>query len=117
MKKLIIIATVLFSVNVFAAGTIDCTAEDGSSIKGIVNNQQGSVPTQVEYSVRGSSFKPATVINYISTKAFANGSVEEEQVQTIAIIDSETGELATVVTNGSLIDKTGAYSVTCSFGY
>ena len=118
MKKLVIaIITLMVSNYAFAAGTLNCVAEDGSAIRAIVNGEQGSVPHQVEYSIRGSKFKAATVLQYISGRAFFNGSVQEEKVETLAIRDTKTGELAMVISKNTLMDKTGTYSVTCSFGY
>lgn len=115
MKIILLIAICMFSNNAFGARTLDCKTEDGSALKATVNSKAGSVPTQVRYSVRGNTFRKATVLKYISGKAFFNGSAQEEQIQTLAVRDAQTGELAAVVTNGSYIDKTGAYSVECSF--
>lgn len=117
MRKYILLAFCALQVNSFASGTLECVSEDGSSIRASINNQDGSVPTGVEYSSKGGSFRPATVLQYISKRVFFNGSAQKEEIQTLAFRDTQTGELAAVLTNGSYIDRAGAYSSICSFEY
>jgi len=119
MKKFLLLLALpaLMSTASFGAANLSCNAEDGSAIKAIVNNQAGSVPTQITYRIRGSELKPGTTLHYISSKTFLNGSAGEEKIKTFAIRDAKTKHLAAVITNDSFIDKTGVYSVSCSFEY
>lgn len=117
MKKFLLIGTLLVSTNVFAAGTLECETDDGSAITATVNGEAGSVPSDVKYRVREGEFMPGDVLQYITNKAFYNGSAQEEKLEKIAVRDSSTGQLVMVVSDGTLIDSTGVYSARCSFGY
>ena len=117
MRSLLIVIVSAMSFNAFAAGTLDCTSEDGSSMSAIVNLEAGSVPHQVKYRVRSGELRDAVVLQYLSTVNFSNGFAGEEVVKTIALRDKESGQLAMVITDGTLIDSTGTYSAECTMGY
>lgn len=124
MKKIILNALVgvLFSSQAFAAGTLTCTAEDGSSLSAIVNNQEGSVPHQFSLRIRSGEEKryPEAWAHFQSSKQFTNGHVETEVVERLVVVDPTEGILVTIMKDGSdyiFIDQTGSYSASCEFGY
>ena len=117
MKKLITLIAISLSFGSYAAGSWSCHSEDGSSLKAIVHGEQGSKPTQIKYKVREGKYKSANLMQFISKTNHINGQSQEEEIVTLAIKDAKTGELAMVISNGSMIDATGVYSVDCTFGY
>jgi hypothetical protein len=124
MKKLILtaLAGLIFNSQAYAAGTLTCTAEDGSSLQAIVNNQEGSVPHQFSLKIRSGEFKryPNAWANYESSRSFFNGHVSEEQVKKLIVVDPQEGILVVILKTDfgySFTDQTGSYSADCEFGY
>jgi hypothetical protein len=120
MKNLLLSLITLSSISTFAAGTLNCSSEDGSELHAIINNETGSVPTQFKMKVRDGklvSYPDATASYYESSKNFINGEGEEEKIKLLVVSNAAKGIIAVIKDGDILIDRTGTYSAKCEFGY
>lgn len=113
---------ILLSANAMAAGTLTCTAEDGSSLRAIVNGEEGSVPHQFSLRIRSGEFKnyPDAWAQFESSRTFINGHHQQEVLERLIVVDPTEGILVTILKDGNgynFIDQTGSYSAECEFGY
>jgi len=122
MKLIALLVGMVIGAQAFAAGTLTCTAEDGSELRATVGSLQGSMPHQFSLRIRSGEFKDYhnAWAHFESSKTFVNGYQPEAVLQKLIVVDPQEGILVTIFKNQtdySFIDQTGSYSAECEFGY
>ena len=106
----IILFGFLISSNAFAASTLFCDAEDGTTITAVESPDQQGVFFNIEISIRGGKRKPYP-------KAYASQFKDSNGDVSFMVITDPVEGILIVVNDGTLIDSTGAYEIdSCTVG-